>query len=449
MTTISETNSREAGGDTLTERADDSTVRTSVVTQLSERPKKRRSRAGLYEGDVRTTAKLASFEQRAGLVTEQMHDEVLVPLFLNRLMLRRQLAQTYNPIAFGYESLPEEFRQYLPRQPKRAELEAAKRGASKKVNNLILNLRVLGFVEADVQRRDDGSVKNKALKLYGSGSLDARNLGPAADVIHLTKEGLRYFLSRHELCEPDELDAEIRRQYEFTQVSATRIAHALTPAAIYNELRLCAALGLLEIVEFVVEKRLESEVEAVEGGLDKSKEKRKARPIPRPDVYLCVAPVGRPDLAETIYLEVDRGSQITESQRKHPLPAAANPTNLIPRKLDNYFALALRLKRALNVCFVVPEHGRVGAKVRGANLRGDMKLARDRWQVRLDAAGGTAAIRSLAHPRYEAEPTPRNFALAMAELLHGRGQGDAEGAVKKGSGKTVKALAQEAVADAQ
>lgn len=402
---------------------------TSEGTSASERTRRgrvsatakhgrRRSRAGLYEGDLPKAARQASFEQRVGLITEAMHDEVMVPLFLNRLMLRRQLAEIYAPLAFGYEHLPTELRKLAGAPRSQRDLDAAKRAASKRMNNLILNLRVLGFVEADVQRRSPGSIKNKALKLYGSGSVDAKALGPAADVIHLTYEGLRYFLSRHELCPPEELDNEAKRFYRATQVSSTRLAHALTAPAIYNELQLMAALGLIEIVEFSVERCLEPEVEAVEGPLDRSKDRRR-RPIPRPDVFVCVAPKGRPELAETIYVEVDRGSQVTESQRKHPLPAVASPTMLIPRKLDNWFALALRLKRPLNLCFIVPEHGKISAKTRGAHLLGDLNMARRRWAPKLKTLSDEMRnpVRTLNHPLYGTEPTPRNFAVAIAELL--------------------------------
>lgn len=360
--------------------------------EVQARPRRpgrpRKSKAGHYRGDLPKRALRGSYEERVSCLTQDETD-LLLTLYSVTVSTRLLLCKTIDPIVYALEWLPEQLAPGLTEQ----EVERRKRAAYRRVNHLVLHCRSLGFCEVNSQRRRAGDAKDRVLRQLGTEN-PGGNLGPRADLLSLSREGLRYCK------EYLDLPVDGPPGWPTFQSAFARPAHRLVAAELFVALLTLVELGQLEVGEFSVEHEWAPAVIAREGPPERGV---KRDPIPRSDVYLRLSPPDRPDLRLEVCVEADRASE-----KVGVPPPGANPSLYLEAKLHQYAKLAARLGREeLNVVWVVPEHAFKPPASRAKSI--DRVIDRVRGQ----RGGGASRVRHMVLP----EPTPENVALALSAYL--------------------------------
>ena len=368
-----------------------------------------------------------TYSERGDLLTEEdhwLHDF----LFSTRLATKRRIAEALDPVAARYDGLPTSVKPRLSA----AELERRLDRASDQAGRLIGRSELLGWVERSRHvRAAQDSDKARALAQTRAEKV----LGRRPDLIYLSRDGVRLVKERLGF-EPEDPP-----QYSYFERAHSRLAHTLAAPDLYIDLLAYQELGLFDLISFAVEYSWLDELAI--GGDPRSTKQR--RPL-RTDAVVTVSPPGRPDLAEVICVEIDRGTQAYK--RKKPKPEH-RPQQVYPGqplatslewKLAQYWALAKRLNTApkkgaqfvpslLHLAFVVPPYSDREAATR-ATWHVDLFLQErarrgsdghrvslfpyDLYQaevVRRREAGNKEAVPRFPHMN---EPTPANFVLSLA-----------------------------------
>ena len=378
-------------------------------------------------------------------------DERLMRVLLDvGLATPKLLAAALDPVAHLYDVLPPELRPALSRE------ELRKRQGSTRylVTTSIQRLSELRFVETLYHSHDAGSEKNRNLRGLGpTGDVSTRGRLPRT--IQLSRQGLRLIADRVGLT-PDETPTahELER-------AANQTLHKLGLCEFYVCLRALEELKLIELIDFTPEFSWKGELAASPVNLREVGASLGSR-CPdgleqiypdgkRPDAVICVAPHGRPELAVSeLCIEIDRCTKYIG----HTIPKGVKRSLYLLNDFELYHQTALRLRRPLNVIYVVPSSGRVLPATQAAHHAALLAQARANFaevteklatktllnRTLFERDGELAPVRALGLEALP-EPTPLNAALAIARTLH-RATAAAQGMTENGARTDAPALSE-------
>ena len=262
------------------------------------------------------------------------------------------------------------------------ELEERKRAARRLGYKQLRKLIRLGMIEANRQRRSVGDDADRALRALGGEEGKQGSTGALAEVLHLSKDGLRLVLAD---LDGEYVNAPTTRDLETAHV---RVAHSLGAAHLYICLQALEAAGLVDVIEFTPEKHWSSELE-----LAKKETKNAHGALPRTDVYVRLSQPGDEVTSSEALIEVDRGHQ----RANQPSPMQKRSKFLL-NKLDDYYWLGSQLagtrapsgsaRERLDCYWVVPEHARTGVESRATKLADVCKQAKEAARVKHPKGAG-------------------------------------------------------------